>query len=96
MLSHPQYAGGIPELAKIPRLIDYVQHFSSRALRRRLGFLLELYAIATPDQFKPLRSNLTSTYDQLDPTLPKSGPFQARWCPQLNIGSDELEGIPHT
>jgi predicted transcriptional regulator of viral defense system len=105
-LRQPQYTGGIPEVAKalwmcrtdikIPRLIDYVDHYSSGALRRRLGFLLELYSMASPDQLKPLRLNLTSTYDRLDPTLPKSGLFQARWRLQLNIGIDELEAIPHT
>jgi len=105
-LRQPQYAGGIPEVAKalwmsrteikVPQLLDYVQHFSSGALRRRLGFLLELYAMASPDQLTSLRSKLTSTYDRLDPTLPKSGPFQARWRLQLNIGIDELEAIPHT
>jgi len=105
-LRQPQYAGGIPEVAKalwmsradikIPQLLDYVQHFSSGALRRRLGFLLELYAMASSDQLEPLRSKLTSTYDRLDPTLPKSGSFQARWRLQLNIGIDELEAIPHT
>jgi predicted transcriptional regulator of viral defense system len=81
---------------KIPQLLDYVRHFSSGALHRRLGFLLELYAIASPEQLRQLRSKLTSTYDRLDPTLPKSGAFQARWRLQLNIGIDELEAIPHT
>jgi predicted transcriptional regulator of viral defense system len=105
-LRQPQYAGGIPEVAKalwisredikVPQLLEYVQHFSSGALRRRLGFLLELYAMASSEQLKPLRSKLTSTYDRLDPTLPKSGSFQARWRLQLNIGIDELEAIPHT
>ena len=57
-LRQPQYAGGIPEIAKalwisrddikVPRLLEYVQHFSSGALRRRLGFLLELYRMASP------------------------------------------------
>ena len=103
-LRQPQYAGGIPEVAKalwmsredikIPRFLEYLEHFSSGALRRRLGFLLELYAIASPEQLKPLRSKLTSTYDRLDPTLPKSGPFQARWRLQRNICIDELEAIP--
>ena len=105
-LRQPQYVGGIPEVAKalwmsrddikIQQLLDYVQHFSSGALRRRLGFLLELYAMASSDQLEPLRSKLTSTYDRLDPTLPKSGSFQARWRLQLNIGIDELEAVPLT
>jgi len=69
-LRQPQYAGGIPEVAKalwmsredikIPQLLDYVQHFSSGALRRRLGFLLELYGMASPDQLESLRSRMTS------------------------------------
>jgi len=105
-LRQPQYAGGIPEVAKalwisrdgvkIPQLLDYAQHFSSGALRRRLGFLLELYQMASAAQLEPLRSNLTSTYDRLDPTLPKSGSFHSRWRLQLNVGIDELQAIPHT
>lgn len=105
-LRQPQYAGGIPEVAKalwisrdgvkIQRLLDYAQHFSSGALRRRLGFLLELYQMASAAQLEPLRSKLTSTYDRLDPTLPKSGSFHSRWRLQLNVGIDELQAIPHT
>jgi len=104
-LRQPQYAGGIPEVAKalwisrdsikIPLLLDYVQQLSSGALRRRLGFLLELYQMASPAQLEPLRLKLTSTYDRLDPTLPKSGPFHSRWRLQLNVGIDELQAIPH-
>ncbi len=104
-LRQPQYAGGIPEVAKalwisrdgikIPQLLDYVQQFSSGALRRRLGFLLELYQIAPPAQLEPLRLKLTSTYDRLDPTLPKSGSFHSRWHLQLNVGMDELQAVPH-
>jgi predicted transcriptional regulator of viral defense system len=45
--------------------------------------------MASPEQLEPLRSKLTATYDRLDPTLPKSGPFQARWRLQLNISTDE-------
>ena len=105
-LRQPQYAGGIPEVAKalwisradikVSRLIDYTQHFSSGALKRRLGFLLELYEIASSAQLELLRSSLTSTYDRLDPTLPKSGPFQSRWRLQLNVSIEELKAIPHT
>jgi predicted transcriptional regulator of viral defense system len=39
---------------------------------------------------------LLDTYERLDPTLPKSGAFQARWRLQLNIDKAELEAIPHT
>lgn len=105
-LRHPQYAGGVPEVAKalwmsrsvinIPRLLEYTQRFQSGALTRRVGYLLELYKMVSPEQFATLRTVLSSTYDRLDPTLPKVGPYQARWRLQLNIDSEELEAIRHT
>lgn len=105
-LRQPQYTGGIPEVAKalwisrtdikVSRLLDYTRHFSSGALKRRLGFLLELYQMASPAELELLRAGLTATYDRLDPTLPKSGTFQSRWHLQLNVGIDELQAIPHT
>lgn len=105
-LRQPQYAGGITEVAKglwiakesikVDRLIEYAQRFSKGALQRRLGFLLELYAIASTPQLDTLRSAITTTYDRLDPTLPKVGPFRSRWRLQMNIEPDELEAIRHT
>jgi predicted transcriptional regulator of viral defense system len=52
--------------------------------------------MASPEQLAQLRTALSSTYDRLDPTLPKAGPYQARWRLQLNIESEELEAIRHT
>jgi predicted transcriptional regulator of viral defense system len=105
-LRQPQYAGGIPEVAKalwiskskmsVSRLLEYSLRFHSGALMRRLGFLLELYQMALPEQLEQLRSTLTDTYQRLDPTLPRSGHFHARWKLQLNIDIDELRAIPHT
>jgi predicted transcriptional regulator of viral defense system len=103
---HPQYAGGVPEVAKalwmtrseinIPRLLEYTERFQSGALTRRVGYLLELYKMASPKQLAKLRTALSSTYDRLDPTLPKTGPYQARWRLQLNVEPEELEAIRHT
>jgi predicted transcriptional regulator of viral defense system len=105
-LRQPQYAGGVPEVAKalwmsrktlkVPLMLEYTHRFAIGALTRRLGFLLELYKMASAAQLQRLRVELTSTYNRLDPTLPKSGPYQARWRLQLNIGIDELEAVPHT
>ena len=108
-LRHPQYAGGVPEVAKalwmsrseinIPRLLEYTKRFHSGVLTRRVGYLLELYKMAPSEQsaqLVQLRTALSSTYDRLDPTLPKIGPYQARWRLQLNIESEELEAIRHT
>ena len=83
----------------IPRLLEYTKRFHSGVLTRRVGYLLELYKMAPSEQsaqLVQLRTALSSTYDRLDPTLPKIGPYQARWRLQLNIESEELEAIHHT
>jgi predicted transcriptional regulator of viral defense system len=80
----------------IPRLLEYTQRFKSGVLTRRVGYLLELYKMASPEQLAQLRTALSSTYDRLDPTLPKAGPYQAHWRLQLNVESEELEAIRHT
>jgi predicted transcriptional regulator of viral defense system len=102
----PEYAGGVSEVAKplwmsknqikLTRLLDYANRFHNGALTRRLGFLLELYDVAPSGELARLRTKLTTTYDRLDPTLPKSGPFLSRWRLQLNVDKSELEAIPHT
>src|SRR5258708_40012334 len=48
-------------------------------LTRRIGFMLELYKVAPSAKLERLRRELTPTYHRLDPTLPKSGRFEARW-----------------
>jgi len=52
--------------------------------------------VAPSAKLERLRRELTPTYHRLDPTLPKSGRFEARWRLQLNIDKSELEAIPHT
>ncbi len=64
-LRQPQYAGGIPEIAKALSISRMASRFrnssaassqsSSGVLRRRLGFLLELSQMASPAQLEPLR-----------------------------------------
>jgi predicted transcriptional regulator of viral defense system len=105
-LRQPQYAGGVPEVAKalwmsrdslrISMLLEYANRFAIGALTRRLGFLLEVYKMASDAELSRLRKSLTSTYDRFDPTLPGTGPLKARWRLQMNIDPEELEAIPHT
>jgi predicted transcriptional regulator of viral defense system len=105
-LRRPEYCGGITEVArglwirhqdtKVEKLIHYATRLKVGAVIRRLGYLLELYDLATPDELKLLQSGLTRTSDLLDPILPKGGPYSRRWRLQLNVSADELESIRHT
>ena len=102
-LRQPEYCGGVSEVAKglwmrhedmVPaKLVEYALRLGSGAVIRRLGYLLELYAIAPESELARLRSALTATYVPLDPILPKEGHHLRRWRVQLNIAPQELESI---
>lgn len=100
-LRQPEYCGGVTEVAKglwmrhqdmqVTKLVDYALRLGIGAVIRRLGYLLELYALAPEDELSRLRNALTATYVPLDPMLPKEGPHLRRWRLQLNITPQELE-----
>src|ERR1035438_9870973 len=102
-LRQPEYCGGVSEVAKglwmrhqdmqPAKLVDYALRLGNGAVVRRLGYLLELYAIAPESELARLRSTLTATYVPLDPILPKEGHHLRRWRVQLNITPQELETI---
>jgi predicted transcriptional regulator of viral defense system len=105
-LRQPEYCGGVADVAKAlwmrhqdmqtAKLVDYALRLRVGAVTRRLGYLLDLYAIAPEAQLKRLRDALTKTYVRLDPTLPMEGPHSARWRVQLNITPQELQAIRAT
>ncbi|MGB7730878.1 MAG: type IV toxin-antitoxin system AbiEi family antitoxin [Candidatus Acidiferrum sp.] len=105
-LRRPEYCGGIAEVArglwmrhedmKVDKLVEYAAQLGIGVVRRRLGYLLELYDLAPKDKLTQLRSGLTRTYHLLDPVLPRGGKYTKRWLLQLNIPADELDLIRHT
>jgi len=102
-LRQPEYCGGITEAAKglwmrhqdmqATKLVDYALRMATGAVVRRLGYLLELYAIAPESELARLRDELTETYAPLDPMLPEEGTHVRRWRLQLNITPQELESV---
>jgi predicted transcriptional regulator of viral defense system len=103
---HPEYAGGISEVAKglwmrradiqSAKLVDYALRLDVGAVVRRLGYLLDLYAIASGEDLGRLQNALTATYVPLDPLLPREGAYLRRWRLQLNVARDELESARTT
>ena len=100
-LRQPEYCGGITEVAKglwmrhqdmqAKKLVDYALRMATGAVVRRLGYVLELYAIAPESELARLRDALTETYAPLDPMLPAEGTHLRRWRLQLNVTPQELE-----
>jgi predicted transcriptional regulator of viral defense system len=99
-LRHPEYVGGITEVAKglwmkrdvlkVERLVEYAQRLGVGAVVRRLGYLLEHYSLADAAMLDSLRATLSATYQRLDPLLPAEGVFISRWRLQLNVSPEEL------
>lgn len=105
-LKQSEYCGGLTEVAKglwmrcqdldIKRLIKYAVKIGTGAVIRRLGFLLELYKIGTPEDWELLHLYLTESYVQLDSLLPSEGKFLRKWRLQLNVSPEELLAIVRT
>ena len=104
-LDNPKLCGGISELAKglwrkrseidYFKLVKYVDRFRSKAVAKRLGFLLELYNIEEIVVSK-LRKHVTSSFVMLDPSLPAKGKRQSLWGLRVNLDPDELKDIIKT
>jgi predicted transcriptional regulator of viral defense system len=102
-LRHPAFVGGITEVAKglwmkrdeldMIKLVEYTRRLDVGAVVRRLGYLLEHYALADTATLESLRRLLTPTYQRLDPLLPAEGSFLARWRLQLNVAPEELDAV---
>ena len=105
-LRHPKYCGGITDVAKglwmrhtdmrVAKLLEYANRLRVGSVYRRLGYLLELFGIATESELQPLRSVLTATYVPLDPSLPHEGSHLAKWRLQLNVPAEELLAVRST
>jgi predicted transcriptional regulator of viral defense system len=105
-LKQPEHCGGLTEVAKglsmrrtdvsAKKLVDYARRLGVGAVTRRLGYLMEACGIGAPEDLAPLRENLTSTYNLLDPVLPPEGKFLARWRLRLNVSPEEIEAVVRT
>lgn len=104
-LDNPKLCGGISELAKglwrkrneidYAKLVKYVDRFDSKAVAKRLGFLLELYGIEDKILDK-LRKYVTASFIRLDPSLSSKGKYQSKWRLRVNLDSEELKEIIKT
>jgi predicted transcriptional regulator of viral defense system len=100
-LDLPEYAGGIPEVAKglyseldWGRLVEYANRLSNSAVHKRLGFLSECLNIRLPDRIlTDLQSSIRPGYSWLDPTAPKRARrYNSKWKIKINLPDYVFEG----
>ena len=105
-LSNPKLCGGISELAKglwskrnetdFSKLLDYVERFGSKAVAKRLGFLLELFELGGQDLLDKLQMRVSSSFVLLDPSLAAKGRYTSQWRLRINLNPEELKEIVKT
>ena len=104
-LFKPDYAGGIVEIARaiyiskdkinFSKLLEYAERFNSKAVIKRLGFLLEILEINT-DIIEKLQESKTASYVVLDTELPKQGKRISRWSIQQNLETETIKSAIYT
>jgi len=75
------------------KLVSYAHRLGNQAAAKRLGYLLELYDLASESVRTGLRDLVGSSYALLDPLLPVEGRRLARWRLRINSNPDNLKGI---
>jgi len=91
-LLFPKYSGGIKEIKKAiaisikfidkKKLIDYALRLESKAVIRRLGFLLEELGFKN---LKVLENKIGRGYELLDPTIEKKNNLNKKWLLDVNL-----------
>src|SRR3989344_4472321 len=88
----PKYSGGIKEIANslekgekeidIKKLINYAFKVESKAVLRRLGFILE--KLDYRKGLKKMRENIGRGYELLDPSLKRKNNLNKKWLLDVN------------
>ena len=103
-LDHPEYCGGIAEVAKTlvtaieerganpERLSEYALRMQNGALLKRLGYLTERLSLPMGDCAAQWRSALSGGRALLDPGRPANGPVDTRWRLCVNVSDAEIQG----
>jgi len=99
-LDHPEYAGGLTEVAKaiwfgredldLSKLVAYTDRFDEKALAQRLGFLLEFLEVADENILKRLAQLTGKAYVKLDLMGGEEGKYLAKWRLKVNLPKEGL------
>lgn len=93
-LLFPKYSGGIKEIEKclgialpslnMEKLINYASNVKSKAVLRRLGYILENLNYKSKHMEK-IRGKIGKGYELLDPSLEKKNNLNSKWLLDINI-----------
>jgi predicted transcriptional regulator of viral defense system len=99
-LDHPEYCGGIAEVAKclwntresisIQKIVNYARKMGNMTIIKRLGFLLDALDIKTEEVYPRMRNMISSGMSILDPTVRQRGSYNTKWKLIVNVSVESL------
>jgi len=99
-LTHPEYCGGITDIAKglwlvkekieYQKLQDYIRKHNKNVVAKRLGYILEIFDIKQPELINQLREYVKDRYDKFDPNLSEKRIDKNKWHLIDNIGQEQI------
>ncbi len=100
-LDHPEYCGGIVEVAKglanavedkidFKKLSSHANKMNNRAIFKRMGYLSEVLELPVADYQEAWRKMLSTGYALLDPLSPNKGKYDSRWHIRVNVSKSNL------
>ena len=102
-LAHPDYCGGITEIAKGIRIVkdkidygklkNYAARYNKNVVCKRLGYILEILKIVEPGLIDFLRTYVKDRYDKFDPANDGERKGKNEWKLIDNVGKKQIENI---
>ncbi|MBC8387122.1 MAG: hypothetical protein H8E13_03625 [Actinobacteria bacterium] len=99
-LIHPQYCGGITEIAKgiwitkdkidYSKLEEYIKRYNKNVAAKRLGYVLEILKINELSLLSNLKHYIKERYDLFDPTMPYENKNKNDWRLIDNVGKNQI------
>jgi predicted transcriptional regulator of viral defense system len=100
-LDHPEYCGGISEVAKclwnargeisLNRLVDVALKMGNSSILKRFGYLSEILGIELPENLASrITSSLRRGFSLLDPAAGRRGKYSTKWNLLVNVPAESL------
>ena len=101
-LDHPEYCGGIIEIAKclwnakekisLEKIITYSIKMNNGTIFKRLGYLLEKLNFGIDENIvEKIRRRISAGMTSLDPTIGPNGVYNTKWNLMVNVTKSKLQ-----